>query len=96
MVFYRISISSAPKGGCRHLCGRAAGRRLTGKLSIRTPVFTENFCRLAVILAAPRSFVVLDDNCRPFLDRKLFHARNKTAEGHHLIDWTTAKKGGRS
>jgi hypothetical protein len=71
MVFYRISISLAPKGGCRHLCGRPAGQRFTGKLTIRRLVFTENFCRLALLLAATRSYVVPDKNVRPFLDRKL-------------------------
>ncbi|MGA9263693.1 MAG: hypothetical protein WBV95_17085, partial [Desulfobacterales bacterium] len=69
--------------------------RLPGVIH-RSLVFTENFCLLAVVLAAMRSFVVPDKDCSPFLDRKPINASIQTVDGQHPMDRATLKKGGRS
>jgi hypothetical protein len=55
-----------------------------------------NFCLLAVMLAAMRSFVVPDKDCSPFMDRKLINALIQTVDGHRPMDRAILKKGGRS
>jgi hypothetical protein len=70
MVFHKISTDWAKRGVYRRVGDQPVGQRFSEKLCIRRLVFTKNFCRLALLLAATRSYVVPDKNVRPFLDRK--------------------------
>jgi len=96
MLFHQISTDWAQRCVYRRVDAVPAGQRFSEKLTIRSLVFTENFCLLAVVLAAMRSFVVPDKDCSPFLDRKLINALIQTVDGHHPMDRAILKKGGRS
>ena len=104
MLFHQISTDWAQRCVYRRVGGRPAGQRFSVNLHMelvtgvihRSLVFTENFCLLAVVLAAMRSFVVPDNDCSPFLNRKLINASIQTVDGHHPMDRAILKKGGRS